>query len=94
VPAYITLFLGRDELDSVGPASDAQQVRQYGPKAAYVQRENWTYLNEFYQLFPGQHRYLNTQNPDQSGGNGRQGPFYFNATPERRPVLSATMLNN
>jgi len=47
-------------------------------------------MKSSYMLIPGEHRWLDSIAPDQSGGNGRIGPFSFNTAFDLRPTLTAS----
>jgi len=88
VPAYITVYLGRDT------TSSAAIAKQYGPLNASPQIENWSFVKSAYRLMPGEHRWLNSSTPDMTGGNGRVGSFSFNGAFTARPAnLTATLDN-
>lgn len=91
--AYITLYKGGYDAADYAGINDAtlkKRVTQYGPLKFASQIENWSFLKEFYPLFPGAQRTLDSVTPDETSSSSRGDPLSFNATVTARPNLAAT----
>jgi len=92
VPTYFDIILGADAGATANDAVTQNRILQYGPSQYAYQRAGWTSFKEQYRMFPGKHRYMVTNRPDNliryNADPPGKGAVNFSGTWSYRPAMT------